>query len=109
MVTTPGLVHGLWSDGSRWLGVRARLRALGPGPVAAQLNLETFDDDVASLRRTLATVSGPVALVGWSCGDAVIGEVAKGASQAKALAYVAAFGPGEGESVSELAIRQPGV
>jgi pimeloyl-ACP methyl ester carboxylesterase len=102
------LVHGLWSDGSSWLPVIAELRAMGHDPVAAQLGLETFDDDVASVRRTLATVAGPVLLAGWSYGGAVIGEAARGAANVTALAYVAAFAPAEGESVSELSRRHPG-
>nr|WP_281375374.1 alpha/beta hydrolase [Arthrobacter wenxiniae] len=102
------MVHGLWSDGSSWLPVIAELRAMGHDPVAAQLGLETFDDDVASVRRTLATVAGPVLLAGWSYGGAVIGEAARGAANVTALAYVAAFAPAEGESVSELSRRHPG-
>ena len=101
-------MHGLWSDGSSWLPVIAELRAMGHDPVAAQLGLETFDDDVASVRRTLATVAGPVLLAGWSYGGAVIGEAARGAANVTALAYVAAFAPAEGESVSELSRRHPG-
>ena len=102
------LVHGLWSDGSSWAQVITRLRAMGHEPVAAQLGLETFDDDVASVRRTLATVSGPVLLAGWSYGGAVIGEAACGVASVQALAYVAAFAPAEGESVGRLSRRHPG-
>ena len=102
------LVHGLWSDGSVWAKVMTELRALGHEPVAAQLGLETMDDDVASVRRTLATVSGPVLLVGWSYGGAVIGEAARGDAAVGALAYLAGFAPAEGESVSELSRRSPG-
>lgn len=102
------LVHGLWSDGSSWAKVMTELRALGHEPVAAQLGLETMADDVASVRRVLATVSGPVLLVGWSYGGAVIGEAARNSTAVKALAYVAAFAPAEGESVSELSRRNPG-
>lgn len=102
------LVHGLWSDGTSWARVITGLRAMGHNPVAAQLSLESFDDDVASVRRTLATVSGPVLLAGWSYGGAVVGEAARGTDSVKALAYVAAFAPAEGESVSELSRRHPG-
>lgn len=102
------LVHGLWSDGSAWNEVITELRALGHAPVAAQLSLESMDDDVASVRRTLATVEGPVLLVGWSYGGAVIGEAARGEGSVKALAYVAAFAPAEGETVSGLSRKHPG-
>lgn len=102
------LVHGLWSDGSSWAHVITELRAMGHTPVAAQLGLEAFDDDVASVRRTLATVAGPILLVGWSYGGAVIGEAARGVDAVGALAYVAAFAPAEGESVSSLSRKYPG-
>lgn len=102
------LVHGLWSDGSSWAKVITELHSLGHAPVAAQLSLVSMDDDVASVRRTLATVSGPVLLVGWSYGGAVIGEAARGIESVKALAYVAAFAPAEGESVSGLSREYPG-
>ncbi|POH73086.1 alpha/beta fold hydrolase [Arthrobacter glacialis] len=102
------LVHGLWSDGTSWAKVITELRAMGHHPVAAQLSLESFGDDLASVRRTLATVSGPVLLVGWSYGGAVVGEAARGTDSVKALAYIAAFAPAEGESVSELSRKYPG-
>ncbi|WP_425864546.1 alpha/beta fold hydrolase [Arthrobacter sp. TWP1-1] len=102
------LVHGLWSDGSAWAQVITELRAMGHEPVAAQLALNSMDDDVASVRRTLATVAGPVLLAGWSYGGAVIGEAAQGVESVKALAYVAAFAPAEGESVSGLSRKYPG-
>lgn len=102
------LVHGLWSDGSSWAPVMTELRAMGHAPVAAQLALESMADDVTSVRRTLATVTGPVLLVGWSYGGAVIGEAAVGTSNVRALAYVAAFAPAEGESVSGLSRKYPG-
>ncbi|MHA7306055.1 alpha/beta fold hydrolase [Arthrobacter sp. TMN-49] len=102
------LVHGLWSDGTSWARVITELRAMGHSAVGAQLNLESFDDDVASVRRTLATVSGPVLLVGWSYGGAVIGEAARGIDAVNALAHVAAFAPAEGESVSDLSRKYPG-
>lgn len=102
------LVHGLWSDGSSWAKVITELEVMGHDPVAAQLSLESFGDDVASVRRTVATVSGPVLLAGWSYGGAVIGEAARGVPSVTALAYVAAFAPMEGESVSGLSRKYPG-
>ncbi|MDJ0317303.1 alpha/beta fold hydrolase [Arthrobacter antibioticus] len=102
------LVHGLWSDGSSWAKVITELQAMGHVPIAAQLGLESFENDVAAVRRALATVTGPVLLAGWSYGGAVIGEAARGVEAVKALAYVAAFAPVEGESVSGLSRRHPG-
>ncbi|MEU1179046.1 alpha/beta hydrolase [Streptomyces sp. NPDC005820] len=102
------LVHGLWADGSCWSETITELRALGHEPVAAQLPLESMADDIAAVRRTLSTVDGPVLLVGWSYGGAVITNAARGQERVQALAYIAAFVPDEGESVSDLAHHHPG-
>ncbi|MGW7046364.1 alpha/beta fold hydrolase [Streptomyces avermitilis] len=102
------LVHGLWADGSAWSETITELRALGHEPVAAQLPLESMDGDVAAVRRTLSTVDGPVLLVGWSYGGAVITNAAIGQDHVKALAYIAAFAPDEGETVRDIAHRHPG-
>ncbi|WP_338931744.1 alpha/beta hydrolase [Streptomyces netropsis] len=102
------LVHGLWADGSAWSETIAELRALGHEPVAAQLPLESLEGDVAAVRRLLSTVDGPVLLVGWSYGGAVITNAAVGQDHVKALSYIAAFAPEEGESVRDIAHRRPG-
>ncbi|KOU26419.1 hypothetical protein ADK52_09470 [Streptomyces sp. WM6372] len=107
-MTTIVLVHGLWSDGSAWSDTITELRALGHEPVAAQLPLESMEDDIAAVRRVLSTVDGPVLLVGWSYGGAVITNAAVGQDKIKALSYIAAFAPVEGESVSDIAHRNPG-
>ncbi|HKS47471.1 MAG TPA: alpha/beta hydrolase [Amycolatopsis sp.] len=102
------LVHGLWSDGSCWSETITELRKLGHEPVAAQLSLESLEHDVAAVRRTLSTVDGPVLLVGWSYGGAVITNAAHGQDKVRALSYIAAFMPDESESVSDIARRRPG-
>ena len=104
------LVHGLWADGSCWSETLTELRALGHQPAAAQLPLESFDGDIAAVRRVLSTLDEPVLLVGWSYGGAVITNVARGQDNVnvKALSYIAAFAPDEGESVSDIAHRNPG-
>lgn len=102
------LVHGLWADGSCWSETITELRALGHSPVAAQLPLESLEHDVAAVRRTLSTIDGPVLLVGWSYGGAVITNAAYGQEKVRALSYIAAFMPDEGESVSDIARRRPG-
>lgn len=102
------LVHGLWADGSCWSETITELQKLGHKPVAVQLPLESLDDDVAAVRRTLSTIDGPVLLVGWSYGGAVITNAAHGQSNVKALSYIAAFAPDKGESVSDIARRNSG-
>jgi len=102
------LVHGLWADGSAWSETITALRALGHEPVAAQLALESLEGDVAAVRRVLSTIDEPVLLVGWSYGGAVITNAAVGQDHVKALAYIAAFTPDQGESVQDIAHRRPG-
>ncbi|WP_031031343.1 alpha/beta hydrolase [Streptomyces sp. NRRL WC-3725] len=62
----------------------------------------------AYVRSVLASVKGPVVLVGHSYGGAVISEAATGDPQVKALVYIAAFLPEKGESALELSNKFPG-
>ncbi len=71
--------------------------------VAAPLPLTSFRDDVAALDRTLERVTGPVALVGHAYAGAVIG--ATRSETVKALVYVAALAPDEGETVADVFYR----
>ncbi|KRV50565.1 hypothetical protein AQ490_15985 [Wenjunlia vitaminophila] len=102
------LVHGLWADGSCWSETITALRALGHEPVAVQLPLESLDGDVAVVHRVLSTVKGPVLLVGWSYGGAVVTNAARGRDDVAALAYIAGFAPDEGETVGDIVRRHPG-
>jgi pimeloyl-ACP methyl ester carboxylesterase len=97
------LVHGAWADGSSWAKVIARLAASGVKTIAAPLPLTSFQDDVAALDRTLARVDGPVVLAGHAYAGAVIG--ATRGDKVKALAYVAALAPDEGETVADVFTR----
>jgi pimeloyl-ACP methyl ester carboxylesterase len=97
------LVHGAWADGSSWAKVIAPLAADGFKVVATPLPLTSFDDDVAALDRTLERVTGPVVLVGHAYAGAVIG--ATRSEKVKALVYVAALAPDEGETVADVFYR----
>lgn len=97
------LVHGAWADGSSWAKVIAPLAADGVKVVAAPLPLTSFADDVAALDRTLERVSGPVVLVGHAYAGAVIAATRK--EKVKALVYVAALAPDEGETVADVFYR----
>lgn len=97
------LVHGAWADGSSWAKVIAPLAARGFNVVAAPLPLTSFDDDVAALERTLERTEGPVILVGHAYAGAVIG--AAHGEKVKALVYVAALAPDEGETVADVFYR----
>ncbi|GII59722.1 alpha/beta hydrolase [Planotetraspora thailandica] len=102
------LVHGAWADASSWSGVIARLRSDGY-PVLAPANpLRGLASDAAYLDNLLATVDGPVVLVGHSYGGAVITNAAGADPDVKALVYVSAIIPDEGESVFGLATKYEG-
>src|SRR6201985_2310247 len=94
------LVHGAWADGSSWAKVIAPLTAAGIKVVAAPLPLTTFRDDVAALDRALERVAGPVVLAGHAYAGAVI--AATRAEKVKALVYIAALAPDEGETVIDV-------
>jgi pimeloyl-ACP methyl ester carboxylesterase len=97
------LVHGAWADGSSWAKVITALTASGAKAVAAPLPLTSFSDDVAALDRTLERLDGPVVLAGHAYAGAVIG--AARSEKVKALVYVAALAPDEGETVADVFYR----
>jgi len=97
------LVHGAWADGSSWAKVIAPLAASGIKAIAAPLPLTSFADDVAALDRTLERVAAPVVLVGHAYAGAVI--AATRSDKVKALVYVAALAPDEGETVADVFSR----
>jgi pimeloyl-ACP methyl ester carboxylesterase len=97
------LAHGGWADGSSWGRVITGLAAHGVKSVAAPLPLTDLADDVAALNRTLARVPGPVVLAAHAYAGAVIGLAT--AERLKALVYVNAFAPDDGETLTELFFR----
>src|SRR5262245_36629520 len=90
------LVHGAWADGSSWARVIGPLAAEEIRTVAAQLPLTSLAEDAAALERALERVSGRVVLVGHAYAGAVI--AATRSEKVKALVYVAALAPDEGET-----------
>src|SRR5271166_1357543 len=97
------LVHGAWADGSSWAKVIAPLAADGFRVTASPLPLTSFRDDVAALDRTLERVTGPVVLAGHAYAGAVI--AATRSEKVRALVYVAALAPDEGETVADVFYR----
>lgn len=97
------LAHGAWADGSSWSKIIAPLTADGVKTVAAPLPLTSFQDDVAALERTLDRVPGPVVLAGHAYAGAVI--AAARSEKVKALVFIAALAPDEGESVLDVFTR----
>jgi pimeloyl-ACP methyl ester carboxylesterase len=101
------LVHGAWADGSSWSGVIDRLQEQGYTVYAPPNPLRGLASDNASLRSFLATIARPIILVGHSYGGAVITNAATGNTNVKALVYVDAFVPNQGESLGDLASAPP--
>src|SRR5258708_22729091 len=64
--------------------------------------------DSEGVKSVLAAIHGPIVLVGHSYGGIVITDAATGDPNVKALVYVAAFAPEEGETLSEILARNPG-
>lgn len=102
------LGHGAWADGSSWAGVIQRLQRRGYTVDAPPDPLRGLAFDSSHLADYLSTITGPIILVGHSYGGAVITNAATGNPNAKALVYVDAFTPAQGESLSQLVAAQPG-
>ena len=104
--TTVVLVHGAFADGSSWDKVIPLLQAKGLKVVAVQNPLTSLADDVAAAQRVIDAQTGRVVLVGHSWGGTVITEAGT-SDKVKALVYVAAFAPSEGEASGELGKDYP--
>jgi pimeloyl-ACP methyl ester carboxylesterase len=94
------LVHGVWADGSSWSKVIPILKNAGHKIIAVQLPLTSLADDVATVKRAIDLVGGPVTLVGHSYGGFVITNAAYNNQNVTGLVYVSAFGPDQGESTA---------
>lgn len=105
--TTVVLVHAAWADGSSWNKVTGELQRNGFKVVAAQIPLTSFTDDVAMLKKVLLRQTSPIVLAGHSYGGAVITAAAAGNPNVKALVYIAAIAPDEGETVGNVFHRVP--
>jgi pimeloyl-ACP methyl ester carboxylesterase len=99
------LVHGAFADASSWRKVIPLLKKDGFTVTAVQIPLKSLADDVATTKRVIDAQKEDVVLVGHSYGGAVITDAAAGNAKVKALVYVAAFVPDEGETLGGLIER----
>jgi pimeloyl-ACP methyl ester carboxylesterase len=102
------LEHGAWADASSWARVSFLLQQQGYLVQAPPDPLRGLANDSEYLSDFLATITGPIVLVGHSYGGAVITNAATGNSNVKALVYVDAFMPAQGETLLQLVAAQPG-
>jgi pimeloyl-ACP methyl ester carboxylesterase len=63
--------------------------------------LHSLADDIATTKRAINLVGGPVILVGHSYGGFVITNAAYNNPDVKGLVYIAAFAPNEGQSLTD--------
>lgn len=100
------LVHGAFGDGSHWKYVIPALAEKGYTVRAMQLQLNTLADDIQRTSDMVASLEGPVLLVGHSYGGMVISG-AGNQPNVKGLVYIAAFAPDEGEAAGGLLQLRP--
>jgi pimeloyl-ACP methyl ester carboxylesterase len=96
------LVHGAWADNSSWDGEVAELQKQGYDARAISNPLENLTTDSEYVKNFLATIKGPIVLVGHSYGGSVITNAAAGDPEVKALVYVDAAAPDVGETTKSL-------
>jgi pimeloyl-ACP methyl ester carboxylesterase len=102
------LVHGAFADSSSWQGVIRLLQADGY-PVIAQANpLRGVKSDSSYLANLIDSIKGPVVLVGHSFSGMLISNAATGKNNVKALVFVAALAPDNGETADDLLKKYPG-
>jgi len=100
------LVHGAFADGSSWAKVIPILQAKGFNVIAVQNPLTSLQDDVAAAKRAIASMDGPVLLVGHSYGGMVISEAGND-PKVVGLVYVAALVPEQGQNVTDVNAAMP--
>ncbi|MGX7678859.1 alpha/beta fold hydrolase [Jatrophihabitans sp. DSM 45814] len=94
------LIHGAFADASGWSDVIEGLAELGFNSYAPPNPLRGVLSDGDYLRTFLSTIDGPVVLVGHSYGGSVITNASVGAPNIRALVYIAAYMPDEGETLA---------
>jgi pimeloyl-ACP methyl ester carboxylesterase len=102
------LVHGAWANSGSWNGVAQRLQADGYTVDVPSNPLQGLAYDPVYLADFLKSISGPIVLVGHSYGGAIITNAATGDKQVKALVYVDAFAPDQGQTIGDLVSSVPG-
>jgi pimeloyl-ACP methyl ester carboxylesterase len=100
--------HGAWADGSSFAGVVTRLQQDGYTVDVPPNPLRGPASDSAYLASYLASVSGPVVLVGHSYGGFVTTDAATGDKNVKALVYVDAYIPAQGDTINSINTQFPG-
>ena len=101
------LVHGAFADGSSWQHLIPILERHGYDVIAVQNPMTSFAEDVATTRRAIEGLEGPLVVVGHSYGGAVMTAAAAGNPNVKALVYISAFAPDAGEPIGAFLADYP--
>jgi len=96
------LLHGDWADASSWTSVLERLQGKGYTVVAPPNPLRGPTEDAPYVSSYLQTITGPIVLVAHSYGGFVATNAATGNPNVKALVYIDAFVPDEGDTLLDL-------
>ena len=96
------LLHGDWADASSWNGVTERLQRHGYTVLAPPNPLRGPATDAPYVASFLQTVPGPIVLVAHSYGGFVATNAATGNPNIRALVYIDALIPDDGQSAAEL-------
>jgi pimeloyl-ACP methyl ester carboxylesterase len=99
---------GAWADNSSFAGVVRRLQDDGYTVDVPPNPLQGLTYDTQTLAGFLGTISGPIVLVGHSYGGMVTTTAAAGNPNVKALVYVDAYIPAQGDTLQGLTGAQPG-
>src|SRR5437764_5447037 len=99
-------VHGLFSDGSCWSKVIARLQQKGVNCTSVQNPLTSLHEASEAARRAIAAQPGPTVLVGHSFSGMIVTDVGVD-PKITALVYLAARAPDAGEDYTALAKNYP--
>jgi pimeloyl-ACP methyl ester carboxylesterase len=98
--------HGVWADGSCFSKVIPALQADGHEVIAVQYGLDSYEEDIATIKRTLNRVASPAILVGHSYGGATI-TAAGNDERVVGLVFIAAVAPDVGETVQDQLDKYP--
>jgi len=90
-------VHGAWADGSSWQDVILPIQREGLRVIAAPIPLTSLSDDSAALKRAIARTEGSLILAAHAYAGAVVATLNE--ERVKALVYIAALAPDEGETL----------
>jgi pimeloyl-ACP methyl ester carboxylesterase len=104
MDTTPTVVllHGAFTDASGYAGIIRILQGEGLDVRAPMNPLRGLASDADAIKRYTTALDGPIVLVGHSYGGAVISQAAPSVKDLRALVYLSAFAPDEGESCASV-------